>query len=162
MQSKDILVAGWEETYDKEGWYPPLRAALNGVDYQHSLWQAPGKAAHTIAELVEHLLYYKKRFLYRLERKSWPYAINTNDESFLSTFDRSPGRWKKTVDELAMVHKQIQEKMIDLTDTDLDLKLPDTAVGGQILTLIMHDAYHTGQIIFIRKLYGSWPAIRET
>ena len=160
MQGKDILVAGWEATYDKEGWYPPLRAALNGVDYKHSLWKAPGEASHTIGELVDHLLYYKKRFLFRLERKAWPSTISTNDETF-STRDDSPANWESMVDELASVHQKIAKKMVDLADGDLDLKLPETPVGGQILTLIMHDAYHTGQIIFIRKLYGSWPAVRE-
>ncbi|MGE7057310.1 DinB family protein, partial [Paenibacillus glucanolyticus] len=31
----------------------------------------------------------------------------------------------------------------------------------RIASLITHDAYHTGQIIFLRKLQGSWPAKRS-
>jgi uncharacterized damage-inducible protein DinB len=162
MQRKDILIAGWEAAHDKEDWYPPLKAALDGVDYEQSLWKAPGNASHTIGELVDHLLYYKKRFLFRLEHKAWQSTINTNDETFSGNAARSSQDWKSTVDELASVHQRIQKQLEGLKDSDLDLKLPEASIGAQMLTLIMHDAYHTGQIIFIRKLNGSWPSVRET
>ena len=162
MQKRDMLISGWDAAFDKEGWYPPLRAALKNVDYRQSTWKAPGKASHSIGELTDHLLYYKKRFLFRLENKTWTSKIDSNDETFHAKAGGSSENWEQSVRELELVHQKIRKKIIDLSDNDLDSKLPEIAVDAQLLTLIMHDAYHTGQIVFIRKLYGSWPAVRET
>lgn len=161
MLRKDILVQGWDFAYDIEGWYPPLKIALTDVDAEQAFWKAPGKASHTIGELANHLLYYKKRFLFRLERKTWPHPISANDETFLPIGPASQLSWEKLVEELNLVHVQIRERIVKLSDSELDSKLPDNPIDRQILHLVMHDAYHTGQIVLIRKLYGSWPEIRE-
>jgi len=159
IQRKDIFIHGWDLAFDVEGWYPPLKAALNDVDFKQASWKAEGKSSHTIAELVNHLLYYTKRFLFRLERKSWPYTISTNDESFnnISTADL----WNSSLQELSDLHQNIKKKIEELADGELDLSLPEASIGEQVLNLIMHDAYHTGQIVLIRKLYGSWPETRD-
>jgi uncharacterized damage-inducible protein DinB len=156
MQRKDILIHAWDFTYDIEGWYPPLKAALKDVDFQQANWRPEGKASHTIAELVNHLLYYKRRFLFRLEKKSWASQAGTNDETFLSN-DSTAETWASDLEELRKIHQQIKTALVGLEDNDLDVPLPETPVGGQVVSLVMHDAYHTGQIILIRKLYGSWP-----
>ena len=161
MQRKDILIKGWDFAIDIEGWYPPLKAALEGVNPQHAHWKPEGEASHSIGELVIHLLYYKKRFLYRLEQKDWTIDINSNDETFQNATYATPGAWPGLVNELQSVNISIREKLSGLEDQDLDKVLPKDPIGGQILDLIMHDAYHTGQIILIRKLQGSWPSKRD-
>ncbi len=161
MEKKNILLQGWDFAYDIEGWYPPLKDALNEVDGAQAMWKATGDASNTIRELVNHLFYYKKRFLYRLRGESWPFTIKTNEETFLPGPHTSNLSWEKLVGELALVHQQIREYIVNLPDDQLDGPLPDKPVDEQILTLLMHDAYHAGQIVFIRKLYGSWPGIRD-
>ncbi|HEX6226519.1 MAG TPA: DinB family protein [Chryseolinea sp.] len=161
MQRKDILIKGWDFAMDVEGWYPPLKAALKGVDSHQAYWKPEGEASHTIGELVIHLLYYKKRFLYRLEQKEWTIDIKSNDETFQNASYATLDAWPSLVNELQSVNISIREKLSRLQDQDLDKPLPKDPVGGQILDLIMHDAYHTGQIILIRKLHGSWPSERD-
>jgi uncharacterized damage-inducible protein DinB len=34
-------------------------------------------------------------------------------------------------------------------------------VGEALTNWMMHEAHHTGQIVLIRKMQGSWPAQRE-
>jgi uncharacterized damage-inducible protein DinB len=161
MQRKDVLIQGWDFAYDLEGWYPPLKQALKDVDAAHAIWSAPGEASNTIGQLVHHLLYYKERFLYRLEQKTWPYKVITNEQTFLPLQHTLDLPWEKLVSKLSLIHSEIRKKIFELTDHELDSNLPDNPIDWQILTLVMHDAYHTGQIVFIRKLYGSWPGIRE-
>ena len=156
-----MLIHGWDFAYDIEGWYPPLKDSLKDVDFKQALWKSEGSASHTIAELVSHLLYYKKRFLYRLERKAWSSAISTNDDTFLTTTYKSPAAWNAALVELDAIQKNIRAEIQKLNDSDLDLPLPDSPIGGQVLSLFMHDAYHTGQIVQLRKLYGSWPEKRD-
>lgn len=162
MQIKDTLIKGWDEAYDVEGWYPPLKAALDNVNDREATLRLEGKASHTIAELVIHLLYYKKRFLYRLDRKAWTATIETNDESFSTIAEATPAQWQDAVNELKMVHQRIRKKLAEIDNNDLDIPLPEATIGEQFFTLIVHDAYHTGQIVMIRKLQGTWPAFRDT
>lgn len=161
MQRKEILIHGWDFAFDVEGWYPPLKAALKDVDFEQGRWKPDGKSSHTIGELVDHLLYYKKRFLFRLEQKEWPFTVASNDETFHTTQYSTPEDWNNAIVELGSVHQSIREKLMRLKDGDLDSPMPKDPIGGQVLSLMMHDAYHTGQIVLLRKLYGSWPGTRE-
>jgi len=161
MQRKEILIQGWDFAYDVEDWYPPLKASLKDVDLRQAQWRPEGKSSHTIAELVSHLLYYKKRFLFRLERKEWTAKIGSNDETFQTTQYATSDAWNRALSELQSVQQGIRAKLVDLEDQDLDSPLPKDPISRQLLSLFMHDAYHTGQIILIRKLYGSWPGIRN-
>jgi uncharacterized damage-inducible protein DinB len=160
MQRKDILIHGWDFACDVEGWYPPLNASLEDVDFKQAQWKPDGKS-HTIGELVNHLLYYKKRFLFRLENKEWTTTIGSNDDTFQTAKYTTFEAWNSAVAELRSVNQSIREKLARLEDRDLDSPLPKDPIGGQVLSLVMHDAYHTGQIILIRKLYGSWPGVRD-
>lgn len=58
------------------------------------------------------------------------------------------------------VHRQIQEKLASLSEHDLDQALPSIPASQSVMSIMLHDAFHTGQIIQIRKLQGSWPAKR--
>ncbi len=162
MERKDILIQAWDHCYDIEGWYPPLRNALEGVDGSQAVWRPQGESSNTIQEIVNHLFYYKRRFLFRLEGRVWPYEISSNDQSFLPGEHTMHLPWGELVYELATIHGQIRNKIVELTDDKLSLSLPNDPVDQQVMILATHDAYHTGQIIFIRKLYGSWPGVRDT
>jgi hypothetical protein len=58
------------------------------------------------------------------------------------------------------VHRQIQELLASAQDDALDRPLPTVPLAQSVLSLVLHDAFHTGQIVQIRKLQGSWPARR--
>jgi len=46
-----------------------------------------------------------------------------------------------------------------LSEADLERSLPDIGtVAESLAAWTLHDAYHAGQIILIRKMQGSWPA----
>jgi hypothetical protein len=105
MERKDILIQGWDFAYDIEGWYPPLKVALNDVDGAEAILNAAGRASNTFRELVNLLLYYKKRFLFRLEEKPWPYDVATNEETFFQGRHASNLSWEKLVEELALIHQ---------------------------------------------------------
>jgi uncharacterized damage-inducible protein DinB len=161
MQRKEILIHGWDFAYDVEGWYPPLKASLKDVDIKQAQWRPDGKSSHTIGELMNHLLYYKKRFLFRLEHKEWTTKIGSNDDTFRTSQYDTSDEWNNAIAELKSVNQNIREKLVRLEVGELDSPLPKDPVDGQVLNLFMHDAYHTGQIVLIRKLYGSWPEVRD-
>jgi len=156
MEKKELLMNAWDNAYDKEGWYSPLKDALREVSAPEASWKSPGKSSHSIWELVNHLLFYKERFLTYLKGKEFNSSITTNDETFL-VLNTAPEYWETVLHQMKAVHHEIRKKISIMTDDELNQVLPKISVDSQLMDLITHDAYHTGQIIFIRKLYGSWP-----
>jgi hypothetical protein len=161
MDKNEILTKGWDFAFDTEDWYPPIKAALKDVDFVQAFWRPEGKASHIIAELVVHLLYYKKRFLFRLNEREWDTHIDSNDETFETNAITTAEQWYGTVNDLYSVQNEIKTILNTLDEQGWQRQIPETAADRQVLSLIMHDAYHTGQIILIRKLYGSWPDVRD-
>ncbi|WP_409177420.1 DinB family protein [Brevibacillus fortis] len=162
MNRKDLLLHGWECTYDKEDWYPPLKEALSGVSAAEASWRPVGEAANTIWENVSHLLYYKERLLHRLLGTEFPGSAETNDDTFIpSGGPDDEDAWQATIMQMESVHRNIREKLSLLTDEELNQTATYTPIYQTVMSLVLHDAFHTGQIVQIRKLHGSWPARRS-
>jgi uncharacterized damage-inducible protein DinB len=162
MNRMQLLLHGWECTYDKEDWYPPLRDALSGLTAKEASFRPAGEAANTIWENVSHLLYYKERLLHRLSGTEFSNDADTNDDTFTPSGGADDEEaWQADLLRMENVHRQIREKLASLTDEAFDQPLPTTPTGLSVMSIILHDAFHTGQIVQIRKLQGSWPARRS-
>ncbi|WP_456288328.1 DinB family protein [Paenibacillus sp. AK002] len=154
MNMKELLLQNWDYAMDQEDWYPPILPALKEVTLEQALWKPEGEAANSIWENVQHLLYYKQRLLGRLEGRPLHNEGIGNDETFL-IHDTNEEAWDTARNQLQEVHATLRQKFEAMTEAEIE-ESPQ-----RILSLIMHDAYHTGQIVFIRKLQGSWPARRS-
>ncbi|QRG68696.1 DinB family protein [Brevibacillus choshinensis] len=162
MSRKELLLKNWEFTYEQEDWYPPLRDALSGVTAAQASWRPVGEAANTIWENVSHLLYYKERLLHRLLGTEFPLSAESNDDTFVpSGGPDDEDAWKQAQQRMESVHRQIQEKLASLSEEAFDQGLPTTSIAQSVMSIMLHDACHTGQIVQIRKLQGSWPAKRH-
>ncbi|PJN57257.1 hypothetical protein PAEVO_39910 [Paenibacillus sp. GM2FR] len=154
MNMKELLLQNWDYTMGQEDWYPPILPALKDVTVEQALWKPEGQAANSIWENVQHLLYYKQRLLARLEGTPLPDEGIGNDETFL-IHDPSEEAWNMAREQIQDVHGALRHKFEEMPEAEI-IESPQ-----RILSLIMHDAYHTGQIVFLRKLQGSWPAKRS-
>ena len=156
MSRKDIVQIYWASALDQEGWYPPLVKALQGLSEEQADWRPDVGPANSIRETVDHLIFYKEQLLKRLQGQDPP-DPPSNDATFAGD-DVQDRDWERTVARLVEVHRAIAAHAANGGEEGLDRPLPEVPLGGQMLTLAMHDAYHTGQIIQLRKLQGSWPA----
>lgn len=161
VNKMELLLHGWDRAYGIEDWYPPLKDALQGVTWEQANWRPGQGAANTIWENVNHLIFYKERLLRRLtgEEKAYPPGIG-NDDTFGGTGEDEDA-WQATLAKLESVHAAIRGKLADMEKKDFDRKLPKTPFGLWVNSLNMHDAYHTGQIVLLRKMQESWPASRS-
>lgn len=158
MNRLDLLLFEWRNCYDKEDWYPPLSEALKGVTLDQANWRPEGAAANSISGIVNHLLYYKERLLKRMQSGDPSETADDNDATFVGT-SNDKAAWQATLARLDAVHHEIGDMLEGYEDKDLDRTIPiDKKLGLALASIIMHDAYHTGQIVQIRKLQGSWPA----
>jgi len=161
MNRIELLRKELDHTFDQESWYPPLQPALEGLTAAQASWRPAGEAANTIWETVNHMLYYKERLLKRLQGKELEHVISTNDGTYEVSSPDDEAAWAATVKRAEAIHRELQDVLATLNDDAFDRPSPQPLLGEAVLNIIMHDAYHTGQIIQIRKLQGSWVARRS-
>ncbi|HEV8270820.1 MAG TPA: DinB family protein [Chitinophagaceae bacterium] len=145
---KTILLEQLHTTHDVKDWFVPVNIALEGLTPEQAKWK-DGSGNHSIGQLASHLIFWNLQQLNKFKNLPQPAFDGNNDETF-NSFDNT--NWKATVQKLDSVLTAI-EKAIEESD---DAKLQ--AWYTIIAHINTHNAYHTGQIIYIRKLQGSWDA----
>jgi len=162
MNRMELALHELSLTFDKEGWFPPLREALNGLSAAQASWRPSGEAANTIWETVTHMLFYKERLLQRIRGNEPAQPAASNDDTFVvQAAPDDDEAWHQTVARAERIHRELTEALAQLTDGDFDRPLHANQLGLSLFDILMHDAFHTGQIVLLRKLQGSWPARRS-
>ena len=143
---KSILLEQLRTTHDKKDWFVPANVAVDGLTAEQANW-TDGKGNHSIGQLTYHLLYWNQRALADFKGEKVPKFNGNNDETF-TKFDAK--QWNATVKQLDEV-LTAWEKAVQAAD---DKKIEANA--STIAHIGTHNAYHIGQIVYIRKLQGSW------
>lgn len=162
MNRMELLLHELDITTETEDWYPPLHIALEGVTAVQASWRPQGEAGNTIWETANHLLYYKARLLKQLSGDYSQPAGITNDDTFaVHAAPDDEAAWQSTRDQLVAVHRELRAYLAELPEEAFDRLSPTHPLGLKVTSIVLHDACHTGQIIMLRKLQGSWPARRS-
>lgn len=159
-----LLLTLWAYGWDDEQWFVPLAKALEGVGAAEAAWQ-PAGGGNTIWQTVNHLNFYNERMLCRLTGTTAPAGPGSNTATFSEPGDPADAAgWQATLDRTRSIAEGMRAALARLSDADLDGPWPPSGkstVGTELARWLMHDAYHTGQIVLLRKQQGSWPAERE-
>lgn len=145
-----------DKTYDKESWFAPLKDAIEGITAEQAGWRPTEEATKSIWENVNHLLYYKERLVANLEGREWIQNLDGDQTFFLTEQSNEENEWKKVVERLENTSVSLRQLVSNMTDEEL---MRDS-FEVKLMDLLLHDAYHTGQIIQNRKMQGSWPSHR--
>jgi uncharacterized damage-inducible protein DinB len=143
---RGVLLEQLHDTHDTEDWFVPANIAVAGLTAEQAKWMPPG-GGHSVGQLAYHIWYWDNRSLQRFKgEKQEPFDGN-NNETF-TNFDAA--QW----DDL--------QKKLDhvLTDWEKAVEAADDATLAKNASLIAHvgahNAYHLGQILYVRKLQGAW------
>jgi len=145
---KSILLAELKSSHNVQDWYVPASKAVEGLTFEQAAWKPAGKDNHSIAQLVNHLVFWDKQNLAKFKGESAASFSGNNEETF------EPPKDKKSWDALVAEMDGVMtgwEKAVEAAD---DAKLGKAA--PTIAHIATHNAYHTGQILLIRKEQGSW------
>lgn len=155
MTTKELITDQFDACCKEENWFIPLMQSLEGLTSGQAHWK-DGSSNHSIIQLVQHLIFWNERYLKLLEGTILK-PLNFGEED--PTFDVDPADWDSAVKKLNEVHSKIRSAIEDASEEKL-LSKPIRDLDDDwykiISNLNIHTAYHTGQIIFIRKLQGSW------
>jgi uncharacterized damage-inducible protein DinB len=143
---KEILLEQLHTTHDKKDWFVPINTAVEGLTPEQAKW-TDGKGNHSIGQLVNHLAFWNDRALKEFNGQK-PVAFDGNNDETFNSFDSKT--WTATVKRLDDVMRAWEKAVEEADDSKLK------TASSQIAHIGTHNAYHLGQILYVRKLQGSW------
>ncbi|MBU5214894.1 DinB family protein [Heyndrickxia oleronia] len=155
VHAKDVLSDQLLANANDPSWYLPFSDSVENLSEEEALWK-PNENSNSIAEIVQHLLYWNETWQTRYQKShlnAVP-SIENNNNSFIIPENKTFNDLKE---ELLKVLLQWQdlltEEKIESNVNGFPVPAQWWAILGNVVT---HNAYHIGQIIYIRKLQKSW------
>jgi uncharacterized damage-inducible protein DinB len=143
---RSILLEQFQTTYNQQDWFVPVMQSLKGLTAKQAMWK-PSDSSHSIGQLAYHLLFWNQRELDKLQGKPAGNYSGNNDETFTAFTEAT---WAATVQQLDQVMKDWETAIKEVDDAKL------STWASPIAHVSAHNAYHTGQILYVRKLAGAW------
>lgn len=147
---KSILLDQLRSTHNQKGWFVDGNTAVAGLTAEQANW-TDGKGNHSVGQLAYHLVYWNQRSLAQFKGQPVAKYGGDNDETF-NQFDSK--KWAETVRQMDEVMTEWEKAVEGADQKKLEEFAPTIARIGA------HNAYHIGQIVFVRKEQGSWDATK--
>jgi uncharacterized damage-inducible protein DinB len=148
-----LLISDLRSTHNQPEWFLPLSTSVGGLTPEQAKWiptNSAGKvnlnANHSVGMIANHILFWDRNALAQMKGEPTT-SPNTNDETFN---DFTPANWAKIVRDLDTVMNSL-DQLVQQADPATLLRIAPT-----IERISTHNAYHTGQIFYVRKLQGTW------
>ena len=146
---RSVLLQQLKSTHNKSEWFVSANVAVDGVTAEQASWKDKGN--HSVGQLTHHIVFWNERVLAEMSGQKPAEFKGKNDETF-DAFDQKT--WADLVKRLDAVMTGI-EKVVQDADEEKLKKIAPT-----IANVSAHNAYHTGQIVVVRKQQGSWDAAK--
>lgn len=143
---KSILLEQLRTTHNVKDWFVPASEAIAGLTVEKANWK-DSSDNHSIAQLTTHLIFWDKQVLDKFQGKPQDPFSGDNKETFAPV---DANTWNAAVQRLDSV-LTAWENAVEAAD---EKKL--AAWYSTLAHMGTHNAYHTGQILYIRKMKGWW------
>ncbi|MBM7565511.1 DinB family protein [Paenibacillus sacheonensis] len=154
MTYKTILIDQLTACYNDKSWFIPLAEMLADLTVKEATTENESK--QTIGAILNHLLYWNETWLERF--KAGEIVLNhdiDNDETFSLRSDQSDELgWKETLSRLENVFGNWKTVLEESDEAKLTQQLPEyfnAPWWGVVSNLIIHNAYHIGQVMLLKK-----------
>ena len=145
---RSVLLEQLRTTHNSKDWFVDVNTAVAGLTPEQASWKQ-GAGNHSVGQLAYHLVFWNERELQKFKGEK-PAQFSGNNEETFDKFDAQ--QWASITQRLDRVMADL-EKIVETAD---EKQLGEWA--SEIAHIGTHNAYHTGQIVFVRKLQGSWDA----
>lgn len=135
---------------------PTLSGALRGVDARQAAWK-PAPDRHSIWELSLHIAYWNysvRRYFDPTAKKGFP----RSPSDFPDIEDTSEEAWRKDKRLISEQHDKLMLAVLSFPEDRLTEKTDsgkEWTYSQLLMGVTVHDAYHTGQIQLMKRLYAS-------
>lgn len=141
--------------YDGQPWYgDSICRLLEEVTAAKAYWQ-PTPGAHSIAQLVSHMIYWRNALIKRLEGDLDYKPSMKSVENWKPNEELKRVGWKTLRKSLDESQNKLISLLIKQKDTLLKKKYSEKASFQDLINgLLQHDLYHTGQIAYLKSIYS--------
>lgn len=146
--TKKMLVDHLKESHNNNNWFVAVNSSLKNLTAEQAMW-TDGTGNHSVGQLAHHLLFWNERILKGFKGEKVEQFTGNNTETF-DEFDST--QWSDVVSKLDKVLTELEEIVQNASDKQL------TEWAPTLVNISAHNAYHTGQIVIVRKQQGSWKA----
>ena len=144
--TNEFLVKQLKYSHSVENWFAPVNVATEGLTAEKANWH-DDSGNHSIAQLVSHLVFWNERLLKGMRGEEVTDFSGDNDATFSEI---SEEEWLEMVKRLDEILTEIEVESRKLEDKQLE------GWSETLANIASHNAYHTGQIVYIRKQQGWW------
>lgn len=144
---RSILLEQLKTIHNQKDWFVPASVAVEGVTPEQAAWK-DRSGNHSIRELVSHLIFWNERALEGFKDQKPPAFDGNNEATFTKAVERMS--WSAEVQRLDAVLTAWEKAVEEASDDKLNKWASTIAHIGT------HNAYHIGEIVYIRRQQGSW------
>jgi hypothetical protein len=120
---------------------------------------------HSVAQVVEHCVFWIDYELRRIEGRPRPYPTHASESWPQSpspgsdaAWQEALGRFREALDRMAALVREGPATLArGIGSTDQGDTAPDLPVEAVLWQLVVHTSYHVGQVAQIRRALGAWP-----
>lgn len=150
MSEIATIIDELKRIHEGEAWHgPALKELLAGITHEQAL-SRPIEHAHSVWELVLHIIGWEGVFRRRLEGER---ATEPEEGDFPVIEDKSAGGWAQALAKLEDSHEKLLKTVSELSDSTLETNVAGREYSVRFLLhgIVCHNVYHAGQIGLLRK-----------
>lgn len=156
---RSVLLEQLQSTHTQAQWFVPLDTAVAGLTPDQARWtphagglDAKSGQMHSVAQLVAHLVYWNERSLAQLRHEKAAAYSGNNEDTFVG-YDVN----HITASQWTALVARFDKCMTGYENWVKSASAADLAANASLIAHVgAHNAYHLGEIVYVRKLQGSW------
>lgn len=150
--AKTVLLDQLLANANDPSWYLSFEQAVEKITEEEAFWK-PDTDSHSIAEITYHLIYWNRVWQTRYEQSDVQ-AVKTSEDNADTFHVSSEQSFSDLKNDL--LNTILNWQNLITSEQKLDSKVPGFPVEAEWWNLISnaatHNAYHIGQIVYIRKM----------
>lgn len=150
---KELLLRQLKTLTHESGWFVPFGTATGDLNEELASRKSNAES-NSISEIVHHLNYWNSLYLNRFRDPSFRFEEVDNDTTFQNVDGLS---WEETIRKAEALFDAWHEAIEKADEEKLQSRDKAGRIWGGVLSdIFLHNTYHFGQIVTIRKEYKIW------
>ncbi|MBM7633064.1 DinB family protein [Geomicrobium sediminis] len=152
VDAKAVLLNQLLANANDRSWYVSFKEVVEGINDDDAFWK-PDTESHSIAEIIQHLIYWNEVWQKRYIQSNFNaiQSLEDNADSFIVSKEKKFGELKDQLLDVLLQWQALitKEDTLESTVAGFPVEAEWWALIGNAAT---HNAYHIGQIAYIRKM----------
>lgn len=155
MREAHRLAEQMRLAYDGDAWHGPSLVSLLDRITPERAFEHPIAGAHSAAELVAHIAFWKSV----VQRRTEGDAVSDANAHDWRPLDPTATPWPVLRQRLDAAHAALVARVEGLDDHRLEEPVPGQAINTYVMLhgVVQHDLYHAGQLAMLLKAEGATP-----